>query len=198
MSTASKLHRKVILKHRAERKPIYELWTKIWDSHQSHDYSVYVYWRGDVGIFYVDDLLLASNSSAALKKVKVDLAAHFTIHDQGPITSILGIKVERDRGARTISLSQPGYIQSILNEFNMTRFPRQWKKTPGYPSVCGRMTLSGGHRWLGCPIANLSGNSSISLWLRGPTSRMRSVYCAVLGRTWARSTGVLQIAFCIT
>ena len=86
------------------------------------DYSVYVYRRNDIKVFlpiHVDDLLLASNSSAALKKVKADLAAIFAIHDQGPVTSILGIKVERDRNARTISLSQPGYIKSILEEFNM-------------------------------------------------------------------------------
>jgi len=86
------------------------------------DYSVYVYRRGDVKIFlpiHVDDLLLASNSSTAIQKVKTDLSAHFTIHDLGPVKSILGIRIERDRAARSISLSQPGYIQSILDDFNM-------------------------------------------------------------------------------
>src|SRR5258706_11518912 len=34
--------------------------------------------------------------------------------------SMLGIKVKRDRGTHTISLSQPGYIKSILDDFNMT------------------------------------------------------------------------------
>ena len=86
------------------------------------DYSVYVYRRGDVKIFlpiHVDDLLLASNSSTALKNVKSELSAQFSIHDQGPVKSMLGIKIERDRSARSVSLSQPGYIQSILDEFNM-------------------------------------------------------------------------------
>ncbi len=87
------------------------------------DYSVYVYRRGDVKIFmpiHMDDLLLASNSLPELRKVKADLAAHFAIHDQGPVMSMLGIKVKRDRGTHTISLSQPGYIKSILDDFNMT------------------------------------------------------------------------------
>ena len=87
------------------------------------DHSVYVYQRGDVRIMvpiHVDDLLLASNSKPALQKVKAELTSHFKIHDQGPTSSILGIKVERDRVARTISLSQPGYIQSILEQFSMS------------------------------------------------------------------------------
>ena len=87
------------------------------------DYSVYVYRWGDVKIFlpiHVDNLLLVSNSSTALKKVKSDLAAQFSIHDQGPVKSMLSIKIKCDRSAQSISLSQPGYIQSILDNFNMS------------------------------------------------------------------------------
>ena len=87
------------------------------------DYSVYVYKRDGVKVFmpvYVDDLLIASSSKAAIQQVKRDLASHFTIHNQGPVQSILGVKVVRDRSARTISLSQPGYIKSILEDFNMS------------------------------------------------------------------------------
>jgi len=68
---------------------------------------------------YVDDLLLTSNSQEAIHRVKADLAMHFQLHDQGPATSILGVKIECDRTTHTISLSQPGYIQSILEDFNM-------------------------------------------------------------------------------
>ena len=86
------------------------------------DYSVYVYRRGDDRIMmpiHVDDLLLASNSKATIQRVKSDLMTHFKIHDQGPTTSILGIKIERNRAAHTISLSQPGYVESILEQFGM-------------------------------------------------------------------------------
>src|SRR5260370_23953433 len=79
------------------------------------DHSVYVYRRDNARIImpiHVDDLLIASNSRVELARVKSELAAHFKIHDQGPTKSILGIKVERDRQARSISLSQPGYIES--------------------------------------------------------------------------------------
>ena len=39
MTTASKLHRDVILKHRADRAPVFKLWTFICDAHQSRDAS---------------------------------------------------------------------------------------------------------------------------------------------------------------
>ena len=71
-------------------------------------------------LIHVDDLLIASNSRDAIRKVKSDLASRFKIHDQGPATSILGIKIERDRPNRSISLSQPGYIESILEQFGMS------------------------------------------------------------------------------
>ena len=86
------------------------------------DYSVYVYQCGDVMIFmpiYVDDLLITSNSKDAVCKVKDELAAHFKLHDQGPATSILRVKIECNCASYSISLSQPGYIQSILEDFNM-------------------------------------------------------------------------------
>jgi hypothetical protein len=87
------------------------------------DHSVYVYRRGDDRIvlpIHVDDLLLASNSKAAIRRVKAELSSHFKLHDQGPATSILGMKIERDRVARTISLSQPRYTKSILEAFGMS------------------------------------------------------------------------------
>jgi len=87
------------------------------------DYSVYIYRRNNVKVIlliHVDDLLIASNSRDTIQKVKSDLASRFKIHDQGPATSILGIKIERDCPNWSISLSQPGYIESILEQFGMS------------------------------------------------------------------------------
>ena len=86
------------------------------------NHSVYVYRQGSVCILlpiHVDDLLLASNSRSALQSIKSELASHFKLHDLRPTTSILGMKLDCDRQARTISLSQPGYIESILQDFQM-------------------------------------------------------------------------------
>ena len=86
------------------------------------NYSVYIYQHGDVKVFmpvYVDDLLIVSNSKDAVCKVKDELAAHFKLHDQGPATLILGVKIECNCASYSISLSQLGYIRSILEGFNM-------------------------------------------------------------------------------
>ena len=86
------------------------------------DHSVYVYRRDNVHIMlpiHVDDLLLASNSIDALRSVKSELATHFKLHNLGPATSILGMNIVRDHAACTIALSQPGYIESILDDFCM-------------------------------------------------------------------------------
>lgn len=86
------------------------------------DHSVFVYQKDDVRVIipvHVDDLILASKSKEAILKVKQDLKDRFKIHDQGPTFQILGIKLERDRSKRTITLSQPAYIQSMLDDYYM-------------------------------------------------------------------------------
>ena len=96
--------------------------TDISFKHTDCDHSIYIYGWGAVQILlpiHVDDLLLASNSCSALQSVKSKLASHFKLHDLGPMTSILGMKLDCDCQACTISLSQPGYIESILQDFQM-------------------------------------------------------------------------------
>ncbi len=85
-------------------------------------HSIYVYRQGTVRILlpiHVDNLLLASNSCSALQSVKSELASHFKLHNLRPTTSILGMKLDCDCQACTISLSQPGYIELILQDFQM-------------------------------------------------------------------------------
>ncbi|CCA73545.1 hypothetical protein PIIN_07498 [Serendipita indica DSM 11827] len=86
------------------------------------DHSVFIYERDSVKIIvpvHVDDLLLASKSSKAIQTVKDELKARFKIHDQGPTSFLLGVKLERNRQSHTISLSQPAYIEQILEAYEM-------------------------------------------------------------------------------
>jgi hypothetical protein len=58
-----------------------------------------------------------SNFKSALQRVKFELASRFDLHDLGPATSILGMEIARDV---PFPLSQPGYIESILEDFAMS------------------------------------------------------------------------------
>jgi Reverse transcriptase (RNA-dependent DNA polymerase) len=69
---------------------------------------------------YVDDLLIISNSSAAVAKVKLDLQSRFEMTDLGDTKWILGIEVTRDRRRRTLKLSQRRYILDILERHGMS------------------------------------------------------------------------------
>ena len=86
------------------------------------DPCVYAYKRGRVVLIislYVDDLLLASDSLDELERVKADLQNCFDMDDMGEATFALGIKITRDRTARTLTISQGAYIEEVLTRFDM-------------------------------------------------------------------------------
>jgi hypothetical protein len=87
---------------------LHSVLTSIGFEHMDCDYSVYVYRHSDIHVMvpiHGDDLLLTLNSKLAIQKVKVELASHFKLHDQGPARSILRIKIDRDHTSRSVSLS---------------------------------------------------------------------------------------------
>ena len=69
---------------------------------------------------HVDDCALTGSSSELINAYKQKLNERYALTDLGPIHWLLGIKISRDRAARTISLSQTAYIESIINRFNLT------------------------------------------------------------------------------
>ena len=86
------------------------------------NHSVFIYCHDSVHILlpiHVDNLLLTSNSRPALQSVKSELASHFKLHDLGPASSILSMQIVHNHDAHSISLSQPGYIRSILKDILM-------------------------------------------------------------------------------
>ena len=89
----------------------------------ANDRCVYMHRRGPdllIVSLYVDDLFIFTNSTSLLRRYKIDLRSAFEMEDLGEARLILGIKVTRDRGARTITLSQEGYIQSALEKLGGT------------------------------------------------------------------------------
>jgi hypothetical protein len=82
--------------------------------------SCFILQRGDVKVLiplYVDDKLLICNSRKFADGLIKDFAARHKLRHLGPATQILGIAIKRDREQRTITLSQPNYINKMLAKF---------------------------------------------------------------------------------
>lgn len=96
---------------------------------------------------YVDDLLLVGPDMTKINSLKKALHGRFKMTDLGECSYYLGIRIHRDRQARTIHLDQVGYVDKILTKFDMTgcstvRIPmeagnRLKKHDPDY--ICGAM-----------------------------------------------------------
>lgn len=68
---------------------------------------------------YVDDLLLFSNDARIKRQLKDDLCKQFKMKDIGEASSVLGIRVQRDRRLGTISIDQAHYVKEIVRRFDM-------------------------------------------------------------------------------
>jgi transposase InsO family protein len=85
------------------------------------DHCVYLHRSGAVLLIvslYVDDLFIFTNSTQLLSQYKAALLKLYEMEDLGELRLILGVKVTRDRAARTISLSQEGYLQALLKRLD--------------------------------------------------------------------------------
>ena len=69
---------------------------------------------------HVDDCTITGSSHSLIQQYKSRINSKYSMTDLGPVNWLLGIKVTRDLAARTLSLSQTSYIDSILQYFNFT------------------------------------------------------------------------------
>ena len=68
---------------------------------------------------YVDDFIPISNDLELMKAEKAALAKKFEVVDNGNIEYFLKMAIKRDRQSRTLMISQPNYIETILAKFGM-------------------------------------------------------------------------------
>jgi len=68
---------------------------------------------------YVDDLILISNSLKELNAIKCQLAELFEMKDLGEARFILGIKIDRDRANRRLTIAQTEYVKNIVAKYGM-------------------------------------------------------------------------------
>ena len=66
---------------------------------------------------FVDDITIAGKDKAAIQRVKDDLRKHFKLCDLGPTSWLLGVKIERDRSNRSLSISQRQYALDVLQRY---------------------------------------------------------------------------------
>ena len=67
----------------------------------------------------MDDILLASSDLGLLGETKEYLSKNFHMVDMGEANYVIGIEIFRDRSRGVLGLSQKGYIDRVLERFNM-------------------------------------------------------------------------------
>ena len=72
-----------------------------------------------IAIVHVDDFLSVASSKEENERFKAQLRERWEI-SEGDASFMLGMRIERDRVNRTISISQEAFIDKILAEFNLT------------------------------------------------------------------------------
>ena len=71
---------------------------------------------------YVDDFLLASNSSKALAWLKNAISNEYNIKDLGEVKTIIRWQVTRDLRAGMLKIDQSVFIHDLLESENMTEY----------------------------------------------------------------------------
>ena len=66
---------------------------------------------------YVDDTVLASNDTNTLNNEKRKLSERFEMDDRGEIHHLLGMRIQRDRKSRILTIDQSLYLEKVLDKF---------------------------------------------------------------------------------
>jgi len=67
----------------------------------------------------VDDMAITSKHLAHIDTIQVSTSRYFEISDLGQLSWLLGLKVERNRAERTITLLQNAYVDTVLERFHL-------------------------------------------------------------------------------
>jgi len=87
------------------------------------DHSVFYRQKGDehtIVAVVTDDMALTSKRRIDAKNFNLEIVKHWEITDHGPINWFLGFQIKRDRKAKSISINQQAYIESMVERFRLT------------------------------------------------------------------------------
>ena len=66
-------------------------------------------------------MLITSKSRSAIDTLKKDLSSEFEMKDLCEAKKVLGMEITRDRRSGKVSLTQKGYLQKVLQRFNIDK-----------------------------------------------------------------------------
>ena len=85
------------------------------------DAGLFIIWEGlqvkALILVYVDDMLIAAPVNSDALNIKKKLMETFEAHDMGQVSFFLGMEIERNRGNRTLAISQKKYTKSIVAKY---------------------------------------------------------------------------------
>ena len=64
-------------------------------------------------------MLIVSNSRSTIDKLKKDLSSEFEMKNLGEAKKVLSMEIERDQRSGKINLTQKGFLQKVLQRFNI-------------------------------------------------------------------------------
>ena len=93
--------------------------------------------RGILLLVYVDDIQVAAQSMQQVNWFKNEFKKVFKIKDLGEIDKILGIRITRNRKARTLRIDQSHYLSEVLDSLHMNADKHERTKLPinGYDAL---------------------------------------------------------------
>jgi hypothetical protein len=68
---------------------------------------------------YVDEIIIAGPAGSFIVGFKTAFGERFNVQDLGPVSWLLGMTVEHDRGNRIIRIGQQQYVLDMLERSNM-------------------------------------------------------------------------------
>ena len=78
---------------------------------------------------HVDDFGFAGTSQALIDRVKKELAKTYELSCNPDMSSYLGLNIQRNRKLKQIFINQPGYIDDLVNSYQLST------TLPSYPST---------------------------------------------------------------
>ena len=80
-------------------------------------------------VVYADDCLLFTRDSAIIDDVINYLTKDFLLQDEGGVNAFLGVQIQKDPTAKTITFTQPNLMQQILADVGIQQLSN-CKDTP--------------------------------------------------------------------